>query len=328
MGLNVQSSVTRDNINSIANIVNQTITSVQSQAIQNSDVIQISDIILGGVQFCGAASSITNSSVTINQTGQINNRLDSNVYSNINITDLDTLKTNLDQEAKKSFDSDQGWLAIAASIQTSITDFQGTIINNIRNISQTDITNSCNQTSNIYNTGRLIICDDIQGSEIVVNQNGAVTALNQCVTTTILKQIFNTAELQDIAQKTDERFASQQEGLSTIFRWLIWAVVIIGVLIILGIILYLLFGGSKNAVKPEQLAGLVRPGVERCAMKAKAKLEAEGRAGNRTEEKFLIERCLSEERSERRFNERPESYEMRDRGYGNREFRERGSDDF
>lgn len=249
MGINIQSSVTKSAVTSVTDIVNETITTLQQQATQGCNAINNINIVLGGKEFCGVATSIKDSNFNVNQTGVINCTLKSEVYSNISQTTIDELKTKLEQEATKSFENKQGWLAVAASIQSSYTDFKGTIKNNIRNILSTTISNTCQQKADIYNTGTFTICADIEGSNFNINQNGSITTLNQCVTTSILTAIFNNSTLQDIAQKTDEKFASDQEGIGSLFKWLVVIAVIVAVVVIVGIIIYAAVGGFSS--KPE-----------------------------------------------------------------------------
>lgn len=319
MGLNVQASATKQAIDSVTNIVNETTNSIQQTATNDCSAIQIASIIIGGKEFCGAATTVTDGNIELNQNNQVNCALKSSVYSNISTETLNDLKSKLEEEAKKSLESEQGWLAVASSFQLSKTELETTIINNIRNIDQTTINQTCNETARVYNEGRIIICADLQNTNVVINQNGALTSVNQCINTAILKAIFNNSTLQDIAQKTDEKFKSEEEGIGSLlgpFKWLIIGIVVIAALIIIGIILYLLFGGSKTAVKPEQLASLIKPEVRACAARAKAKLAEEGRSGDRNAERFMVERCLSEKRAQERFRSEPESFSRREMSEG------------
>ena len=88
-------------------------------------------------------------------------------------------------------------------------------------------------------------------------QNSAVTATSQCTSNSILNNFFNTTELQQFAQNTDNHFKSQQKGIGSLFGWIIAIVVgIVVIAIIFGIIF--LFSGSGGKKEEPGEGGLIR----------------------------------------------------------------------
>lgn len=253
MGLNVQSSVTKQAIESVTNIVNKNITEVQTTAQQRCATINIQSTTIGGPELCGAATVIKNSTININQTTMSACVLDSKVYADILSDQITNIQKELQQEVTKQLENKQGWLAFAVNIQTSVSNVETQIRDNIDNIVETTINNTCEQTSTAYNKGNLVICSDIIGSTINVDQNAYVTATLQCTTTAIIKAIFNTTELQNIAQQTDEHFASEQEGIGSLFKWLVPLIIAIVIILVIGVIIYFVVsGGSGDDGKSKQ----------------------------------------------------------------------------
>jgi len=243
-------------------------------------------------------------------------------YNNLQNQLQDNLSTRLNQWIKNNFNSNQGWLAIAFSSQAANNISTEEVSNIISQSVSANFQNQCQAFISGTQDGVVSLCGIYDNDNITIDQKAAISSFSSCINRNTINTFIQNNQLNEMAQTADNELKSSQEGLSSIFRWLIWGAVIIGGLIIIGIVLYLLFGGSKTAVKPEQLASFVNPEVRRCAMRARDQLEKEGRVGDRKAEDRLIERCLRERRAERKFSESPESYEMREMG-GSREFRER-----
>ncbi len=267
MGIDVQTNVTKKNISDITNIINKNTSYVSQVDTQTCTDINIGQVVIGGREACFVGPtnsttqpvSISGTTITVNQTGQTNCKMDADLYVDSIDQNINQLKSDLNQFADTSFASKTGWLAAALTVQTNISDLKSTIKTNIDNISKNDIKQTCDQTASTYNQGTILLCADIEDSSITLNQNGLVTSTNQCSTTAILKAIFNNAALIEVAQKTDDKFKSQESGIGSLFGWLIILAVIIAVVVIIGIIIYAFSGSgsddkSKQAKQEQQMA--------------------------------------------------------------------------
>jgi hypothetical protein len=253
MGLNVQSSVTKNSINEVTNIVNKQVNTVAQRTRQTCDAANILNVQIGSLEQCGATSTtISGSTIQIQQEARDSCKINSN--NNITITDqqLSTIKNDLKQLVQNQITNNQGFIPAAISLQSNVSISQTDINDNIDNISITDITQVCNNTVSSFNLGTLTICSDIVNSDIIIDQSADVYAVTQCTTTAIINNIFKTRDQRQVAQETDSKLASEQTGVTGLFRWLIIIAAIIAVVLIVGIIIFAVtgaFGGGDDKSK-------------------------------------------------------------------------------
>ena len=266
MGINVQAAESINTLNDFTNVVNEQSNSVAQSATGTCISSNVENVIVGG-SLCAGNVNISGSTINIDQVNK--NGCQLNVSNSVNITnqDYNQIKTAAQDFIKNQLESSQGWLAIGLNVQTSTSVSRDDIQNQIDNISVNNITQTCNSYIGSFNTGTLTLCADITNSTINVNQESQVTAVSQCVNTAILKNFFNTQELQEFAQNTDNYFKSQQKGIGSLFGWIVAIAAILAVVIIVGLILFFVFGGSKKA--PEEIAtGIAGVICEQRAQKA------------------------------------------------------------
>jgi hypothetical protein len=252
MGFNIQSTYTQDTINEVTDIVNQQVTTNKQNVKQDCNSFNLAKVELGGLAQCGVDSiTIKGVNVTIDQIGKSTCKIDATNNITVTQTQLDQIKDKLSQKVQNDIQNKQGWLAVATDIQSSVSITEAQILNDIKNIQITDIEQTCNNSINQYNQGEILICANVVDSNIAIDQSTDVYAVTQCVTTGILTSLMKDKVFSDVAQETDNKLSSKQEGISSLF---IWIFAIIGILLFLafiGLIIYAVSGGSSSKPKEE-----------------------------------------------------------------------------
>lgn len=317
MGFSIQSAVTQQTLNDFTSIVNQSVESVINSSSQTCNAVQELDINIGQpfVQdgILVACEANFDGSVNISQTNKQQCQLTQNAINNLSANINTTLQKNLQQWIQTGLDSKQGFFPAAFSAQLAVNQTSASIATRISNGLTANIQNTCKSFYNSSQSAKFNICGNFK-KDFNFDQNINQMNLTSCLSQNTVSFISNDNVLENMAQTADTKLSSDQEGLTGWIKWLIIGAVILGVVIIIGIILYLLFGGSKNAVKPEQLSVLVNPELRVCAIRAKEQLEREGRPITPRSERFLVERCLAEKRRERDFESNRDQYSRREGG--------------
>lgn len=246
MGINVQATKTKQVLSDFTQVVNQTTNNVLQSTNASCTAANTAKLVVGGPQ-CAQAVTIEGSNINITQDSAAGCKINLTNGAQVTTQDYNDIKTASQQFIQNQLDSDQGWLAIGLSVQTSTNVTKEDIQNRINNISNTDLDQSCEATISTFNLGSLDICADIINSNINLTQDAQSTAIAQCTNTAIINNFFNTQVLQDFAQNTDNHFKSTQEGPLDLAKWLIYAaVIIVGLLIVAGIIFAIFYFASEE----------------------------------------------------------------------------------
>jgi len=240
MGVNIQSSASRQVLRDFTSVVNESSSSVIQSESATCASGNIFNINIGGKE-CDGTVVIEGANTNIDQDSANGCKINQTNGAKVTDQNTTTIKTAAQQFIQNQLDSDQGWLAIGLSVQTTTNVSKQDIQTRIDNIAKENIEQSCSSYISSYNMGNLDICADVIDSTINLTQKSEVTALSQCSNTTILNNFFNTQELQEFAQNTDNYFKSTQEGplsgAENIIRIIIIAAaILVGLLIIGGII--------------------------------------------------------------------------------------------
>ena len=91
------------------------------------------------------------------------------------------------------------------------------------------------------------LCGVFSNTTFNFSQNAILTSFTSCINNTTINYISSNSLYNDIAQKTDNHFKSTQEGIGSLFRWIIIIVAIVAVLIIIGLIVFLIFSSSGKS---------------------------------------------------------------------------------
>jgi hypothetical protein len=179
-----------------------------------------------------------------NCTQIVNTNLDVTSQVKANITEK------IQQYLEQRQSSKQGWLTLALNAQVQGASNETELVTRIKNSVNSVSSQVCDNTVNAYNAGTIDLCG-IYGEDtnLIIDQNSVATAYQSCTMDVIIKAFQNDVVLQDVAQKVNQAQKSDQEGIGSLFKWLVVIAVILGVVIIVGIILYAVFGGFSSKPK-------------------------------------------------------------------------------
>lgn len=326
MGLAASNANVRNTVNSLTSIVNESVSDATEDSSTNCSGINVFRGLFGvypteffpngQVRATAPCPQGDFSNVTINQIAQQTCNIDGGITQSLNSEITANLTRNIRNWLDVDANANNGFLAAGVSIASSGGLNEDDLAARIASVISSNLSSTCQSFLTGSNNGVVSFCGSYPDG-IEINQKAININLTSCIINNTVTNIQRDTVLNNIVEQAAARADARNEGLGSLlapFRWLIIGVVVIAALIIIGIILYLLFGGSKTAVKPQQLAGLVRPEVRVCEAEVKAKLAEEGRAGDRNAELFLIDRCLKERKAEERFRNNPESFAQREPG--------------
>jgi hypothetical protein len=349
MGFNFQSSSTQQTLNDFNKVVNDAVFNVVTEGSThcsggNTINVQTGTFISairpdGTLEFqqCTPPNLFKTGSINIQQF--VNNNCNLTVQATNNLQQ--NVQTQLTQDIKQwistHLSNNQGWLTIASSIAIANNTTIDNVANDISNSLSANITTKCNAYLRASNDAVLTFCGEVTGG-INIGQNILQTNLTNCLITNTVTAFQSNSIAQKIAQQTDTKLANTQEGLSTIAKYLIIAAIILGALIVIGIVLYLIFGNKSNLPAAlqrypsggNQINPVEREEIEECLGPARRRLEERGIPPTKEALKPDVERCLIEKRAERREGvarverQRVERFENRNEGR-TEEFKGEGS---
>lgn len=262
MGFNVQSEQTKATQKSFTTAVNSAVESAVNNASVKClstneftvDIGSVPGYTMNGQTFPPQQCplKVTNSTINISQVNAPVCNLNSDNISSIQNTFTNDFSNQIVQWINSNFNSEQGWLSIAFSSQSANNISRQEVATQIANNVVANIQNSC--AAEIAANNRLIIsiCGEFDQDVINIQQKAIITNLTSCINKNTINFIASNTQLNGMAQTADNYFSSQQEGLSTIAKWIIAGVVIVVVLIIIGVLLYFVFGSKSTppAVTP------------------------------------------------------------------------------
>ena len=305
MGFAIQSAVTTQTLNSFTDIVN---TSVQNVITENSQTCTADNrlrinigqpFVQDGILVPCAANFDGN--VTVNQVAKQSCTLDSNTLNNLSANLSTELNKNIKQWIQTGLDSKQGFFPAAFSAQVAVNQNSQTIADRITNGLTANVTTTCKTFIGASNDAIFNICGNFK-KDFNFNQNITQQNLTSCISQNTIDFISKDTILEDMSQTADTKLASDQEGVFGGLKWLIIGGIILGVIIVIGIVLFLLFGGRKSAVVPQVISAMnprLQEEIEECLGPVRRKLHEEGIPLTRENERPLVERCLLQRKEKR-----------------------------
>ncbi len=267
MGANISNQVVQQSIDSLTEVVNNTSNSVFQSVKQEcvSDLkltlnLGLYPVITGS----GANQTITyqtcvpspnvEGNATLNQfasgtctlNGGISNTLEANYSAQLK----QNIKSWIDQQQQQR----NGFIAVAINIANTVNITNEQLTTRITNSITNQISQKCDAYVQSSAQGLINICANI-GKDLTINQSAISTNITTCVTNNIVTAISNDSVLVDIVNKAVQQTSQDNEGFGDLARYLIIGGVILGVLIVIGVVLYLIFGKKENleAIDPEKL---------------------------------------------------------------------------
>lgn len=244
MGINVQSSVTKQVEADYTNIVNTTVNSIIDTNSLECSQTQILEVCPGciptgpdpkDVILCPL--EIISGGLEIDQIGNTTCNLGSNNTTNLN-NDLKTKLTSAtEQWIKDNYDNYQGWFAIAFNSQTADDTQISSISQELTNEITNDISNLCSAELNSYQYFKVPLCGTYINTKVVLSQKNTIISVTSCINNNIINNAITNSVIADAIQRADNYFKSRQEGPLSWLNYLIIGIVVIGVLLVIGAII-------------------------------------------------------------------------------------------
>ena len=278
MGFNIQSSDTSETLNDFTSVVNSSVekakNSVQTTCTAANNLVALVGsipVFQNGVPTGTPIVCATNieGSVNINQLADANCNLTGDFTTTFQNNLTTNVQNDVQQWIQQNLQSNQGWLAIAFDGQFSESQTAASVATTISNSLVADITNTCSAQLEASNNGLVSICGNYK-RDFNFNQSAFVTNVTSCIANNTVSFISGNTVLNNMAQHADTTLSSSQEGLSTIFKWLIVGAIAIVVLIIIAVLMFFIFG-SKGGSTPQTDLGKeqIKAGLEKRIFAAK-----------------------------------------------------------
>ena len=221
---------------------NDFISNVNTTSSQSARCIADGDNLLQVVTGRGCDFAVQGN-FTIQQTATSNCKQYATSSTNVTSSVKTNINENIDQFLNQKTKTVQGWLAaaFAANIQGATT--QAEIVNKIKSSVTTVTSQVCDNTLNSFNSAKFDLCGSY-ARNINISQNAIASGYNSCAQDVIIKAFQQNSVLQQIAQKTAQSSSITQEGIGSLFFWLVIIAAIIGVVLVIGVVLYLTLGGK------------------------------------------------------------------------------------
>jgi len=253
---NYQSNLTRNTLSIFTDYLNQNITRIINDAKCTAIANNVLTINLGGPN-CPSGNNLEFSGLNFEpgQTARADCQLTAQFVNDTNtkiVNQIDNIVKNfIDQDSKNS----QGFFALALSAQVQGAETSQQIANRISNFVSNNINTYCGSTAIATNELVINLCAPVVNSRIAPTQNASATAFVNCVSNTIVRSFTEDKVLSDVLNKTQQKAASKQEGITGLLLYLIIAGVVIAVIAIIGFVIYLVISrrssaGTTNVVLP------------------------------------------------------------------------------
>ena len=255
---NIQANVTRQTLSDFNNFSNTSVNNDFSEALNNCVTTNVLNVAFGS--FPNGQSCVLDAqgaTINITQTADSNCTFDNRQTQNVLADFKTTIKNYLTQFINADLQNKQGWFATAFSFQINDASNTEEVVNNVTNTISDDVRDICRNNIAANNMGTVTVCGALQNSTINYAQDAFSTATVSCISDVVTKAFTSNAALNEMYQKTDAKFASEQSGVGSLFAWLRWiilAAVILAVVIIIGVVLYLIFGGHGGKKGPDEQA--------------------------------------------------------------------------
>ena len=253
MGFNIQSSSTTATQNDYTNFINSFVTNVVNNSSVTCNTNQTYNINFGSIPASGGfppqtcAFSFNNGNINVTQTSAQNCNLTAENINEISATITNNITNQLSQWITNNLSSNQGWLSIALSSQAANNISAQQVAAMITNNAITNISSTCAAEISAAQSSNISICGVFNNTNFNLTQAAVITNLTSCINKNTINYIASNTQLNAMAQTADNKLSSTQEGLSTIAKYIIIAVVVVAVLALIGLIIYFAFG-SKTPV--------------------------------------------------------------------------------
>jgi hypothetical protein len=237
---NAQSSVAQQEIENVTKAINDFSLQIKEESKEkcsNTQVISVS--------FCDNFRIKNNNNrqgiVEFLQNNTQRCTLEANEINNIINDNKAKIIDQLNQLVDQSANSKQGFLALAANVQTEISKNKGKIVQEIKDKISENLTSQCAAYANNAQQGEYKFCGFFEDTDIIVKQNNTQKVVASCIADSVIKALSEYYADSKILQEADQKLVSQQEGITGLFKWIaIIAAALVGGIIVIAIVGYFL----------------------------------------------------------------------------------------
>ena len=272
MGLAFSNSFVKNTVNSLTEVTNSTVSDVTQNLATNCAAANTFEGFFGiyptsispdgqiNTSYCIPRATVGGKGVNITQISKNNCSLTGGLTQEINDKITNDLSSNINQWLKSNASANNGFLGFGVSIAAAegINDVE--LSNMISNTLTTNLKQRCSSVLDASNKGKVYFCGDYPDGINIV-QNSFNSNLTSCIINNTVIEVTKNKVLNDIVQKAAAQANASNEGVGSLFNWVKWLIlagVILAALIIVGVLLYFIFGskGSGNKVPiGETIAG-------------------------------------------------------------------------
>jgi len=287
MGLAASNSFVKNTVNSLTEVTNSTVSDVTQNLETNCNAVNTFEGFFGiyptstspngqiNTAQCNPQAVTGGSGVNITQNANNTCSLTGDLTQEINDQITNKLSSNINQWLKSNASANNGFLGFGISIAASegINDVE--LSNMISNTLTTNLKQTCSSVLDASNKGKVYFCGDYPNG-INIIQNAVNSNLTSCIINNTVIAVTKNEVLNDIVQKAAAQANASNEGVGSLFSWVKWLIlagVILAALIIVGVLLYFIFGskgggnkvpiGETIAGKKEKIRDLKRAYLEK-----------------------------------------------------------------
>ena len=287
MGLAFSNSFVKNTVNSLTEVTNSTVSDVTQNLETNCNAANTFEGFFGiyptstspngqiNTAQCNPQATVGGNGVNITQISKNNCSLTGGLTQEINDKITNDLSSNINQWLKSNASANNGFLGFGVSIAAAegINDVE--LSNMIANTLTTNLKQTCSSVLDASNKGKVYFCGDYPDGINIV-QNSFNSNLTSCIINNTVIAVTKNEVLNNIVQKAAAQANASNEGVGSLFSWVKWLIiagVILAALIIVGVLLYFIFGskgggtpvpiGETIAGKKEKIRGLKRAWLEK-----------------------------------------------------------------
>ena len=291
MGANLSNQYTQNTVDSLTSVVNQTVSNVLQTASTNCTSSNTYNALFGSyptsvnlqtgeITFARCDTNIN--SVDINQIATGSCNLSSGITSDVQANITNNLASNINTWMTQNAAQNNGWIGIGLNIASQEQINQVQLSTMIANTISSNISQTCSAFVAASNLFQVSYCGNYPNG--VVNTQQAISQnLTSCIVNNVVTLIVQNEVLNNIVTKTSQQTNQTNQGISDIFRWLVIGGIVIAALIIIGVLLFFIFGGSKSG--PPQPTELQKKEHEKMVLERELREKKERAEGIRGEGK-------------------------------------------
>ena len=258
MGLAISNSFVENTVNSLTSVLNTTVSDVTQDLQTNCTSKNTFTGVFGAVLYTTNGETkalncpISASSLEINQNAQNTCSIKGGLTSDLTVKITNNLNTNVNQWLDQQVKAGNGFVSAGVAIALSEGINTADLSTKISNALTSNLSQACSAVLDSGNEGIVYVCGSYPNG-IVITQSALNINLTSCMIKNLITNVTDDTVLNGIVQKAKAKVTAENEGLGSLLKWLIIAGIVLGVIIIVAVLMFFIFG-SKGSGKPADQA--------------------------------------------------------------------------